>query len=228
MLRAAYGMGTGGNRAPRFYPSTTDGADDDPAPVLAPVAFSERTIVAHHEAGHCVAALALRQPIHSLELLPDGMGVFRNSPDASDNEQKLDEICGRFRAAGGAPTEALAPNMVGYFAGMAAEMYLTKRPARYGGRDIRVMKALLDTTDLSSDERRTLAIEAQKRAGRCVEYFWPIVQKLATHLDMRRYLGAGDILATVRLCSPVLVSELLGEGLRYRPMLLQAVRVNGY
>ena len=150
-------------------------------------------VVAHHEAGHTIVAVFQHEPLHSVEIFSDGSGGrFRNSAKTYDR-QELDAAAKRLRVQGGVDISVLRPTLIGLLAGPIAEHRITNGHVVRTRNDSNTAKILLDTTNLSSEQRRNLSNECFAEARRIIDEFWGFMEVLAIRLIRRRYLDADEI-----------------------------------
>jgi hypothetical protein len=128
---------------------------------------------------------------------------------------------------GGVDISVLRPTLISLLAGPIAEHRFTNGHVVWTRNDLNTAKILLDTTNLSSEQRRNLSNECFAEARRIIDEFWGCIEVLAIRLIRRRYLDADEIreciLSVGRMGQRLLGVEVRtykNPELRYRPMIL--------
>jgi hypothetical protein len=180
--------------------------------------FEDDRVVAHHEAGHAVAALAFGRPAFSLMLGPDG-GEFRETappPVLEECERAGPETEIKFFEAivkatlSPSDAEKQWSRLVGLFAGRAAQRVIAGTEFdSYAAGDLFQARTIAGAITKSPSQADALLREAEMMANAVVTEGWAKVEALASELIARRSLDAEQIKATIETAT-------LGAGARRR------------
>lgn len=187
--------------------------------------FENDKVVAHHEAGHCVAALTFGRSAYSLSLGPDG-GEFRESPAPVVLQEcesaGIEAEVGFFQAIVRATltpedAEKQLPRLVGLFAGRAAQRVIAGTGFDYyAAGDLFQARTIATAITESPSQAAAMLREAEATAVAVVREGWSKIEALAGELLMRRSLDAEQIKITIETAT-------LGPGAKRRRAWEQSV-----
>jgi len=167
--------------------------------------FSDvRDRVAHHEAGHCVAATVLGLGYFLIAIDQDGSGTFLREPPGNSRRMSCAEIedAARIICDGWHPNPAEARHrLIELLAGPAGSFQFCG--VRSGdGTDRSVAASLASTICRSNEEKQKLLAECQEEALTIVRREWPAVTTLARRLlaSPSSQLEGTEFTAVLRNC----------------------------
>jgi hypothetical protein len=156
-------------------------------------------IVAHHEAGHVIAAYALGQSISTVELTDTG-GEFRPfareswEPTTAEGKQAFRDAV--LRSIGSGNLEEMLPTMISLLAGLAAQRRVVGCAYDdYANHDVRQCEEI--SRAVAPGAERELLAHVQEQAEQIVARHWPAIERLADELLLHRRLDAGQIVAVI-------------------------------
>lgn len=158
----------------------------------------DENVVAHHEAGHVLAAYALRRAISSVELTESG-GQFRPydraswEPTTAEGKQAYRDAV--LQSIGPQHLEEMLPMLIEMAAGLAAQRRLVGRlHDDYADHDIEQVESIARA--VAPGEERQLLVYAQEQAELIVAQHWHAIEAVAAELLLHRRLDAAEIMAS--------------------------------
>ena len=144
---------------------------------------SSETIIAHHEAGHAVAALRLGVPVHHVTI----------DPENDDGGIVLGHV--RFLGGDKDPPSLSHRLLLVSLSGPAAQRRFAPRsPIRMNGRsDFEHARCESELVSSSPTAARSLTRWAECESRSFVEREWPLIQNVAALLIERRTLSGDDL-----------------------------------
>jgi len=144
-----------------------------------------------HEASHCVTAIALRQPVYSIEIYENGGGAFRQCPpvqeSAEHNRQQTHALCNVLKALGPShdPEPAwLRPRLTVLMAGPASDFTLCG-DVYFSDLDLSDAHHMMSAFTFEHTDYDALLVDVAGRAWYLVDRYWSAVGRLASHLQFQ-------------------------------------------
>jgi hypothetical protein len=160
-------------------------------------------IVAHHEAGHVIAAHALGQSISTVELTDTG-GEFRPferatwEPTTAEGKQAFRDAV--LRSIGPENLEEMFLTMVSLLAGLAAQRRLIGHAHDdYADADLDQCEGIARAVTRSPVAACDPVAHTQERADRIVAHHWAAIETLAAELLLHRRLDVKQIMDIIVL-----------------------------
>jgi hypothetical protein len=154
-------------------------------------------VVAHHEAGHALAAHALGRPINSVALTSSG-GEFREyevaawEPTTREGKQQFRDAV--LASLGPEHLGEMMSVMIGLSSGLAAQhRIIGHEHDDYGNADMEQCRAI--AAAVAPEAQDVLLSFTRAEADRLVAQHWPEIEALASRLLARRRLDGDEIRA---------------------------------
>jgi hypothetical protein len=155
---------------------------------------SARLASAHHEAGHTVAALHLGRNVHRVTVGSNGGGALMQTAAATEPlpDGTARDFINRLKRSGTTLADDwVRDDLMLTLAGPAAGSRVGGLPL--GGSDEDSIRRLIVLLARSEAEALRAFDEAQARARRLVDQYWPVIEDIAHALDEKRELSGDEV-----------------------------------